>query len=107
MFQPFEGILVHAIDGDSVWINRDKVGHVKVRVGDADVSSNEAQAAMAKALIDREWMNVRVKVRPSATHLVRGMIPATVTEINDHTRSLGKELLDFEKRLAQFPSNVP
>ena len=102
MFQPFEGTLVHAIDGDSVWVNRAQVGHVKVRVGGVDVPSSGVDANMAKALIDREWADVKVRVRPTATYLVHGEIPGIVTT-TDNTRNLGRELLDYGKRLSQFP----
>lgn len=102
MFQPFEGVVVNAIDGDSVWVNRDHVGHVKVRVGGVDVPSRGEEATMAKTLIDREWANTRVRVRPTATYLVHGEIPAIVTALNDRTRNLGKELLEFGRRLVQF-----
>ena len=39
MFNPFNATMVHAVDGDSVWVNREKVGQVKVRVGGIDVPS--------------------------------------------------------------------
>ena len=102
MFEPFNGTLVHAIDGDSVWVNRNKVGHVKIRVGGVDVPSRGAQADMAKLLIDRDWAGVAVHVRPTATYLVHGEIPAIVTR-DDGKRNLGRELLQYGVRLSQFP----
>lgn len=102
MFQPFEGTLVSAIDGDSVWVNRAGVGHVKVRVGGVDVPSSGVDATMAKRLIEREWIDLEVHVRPTATYLVHGEIPAIVTSL-ENARNLGTELLEFGERLSQFP----
>ena len=89
MFEPFNGTLVYAVDGDSVWVNRDNVGHVKVRVGGVDVPSSGVDANMAKALIDREWSGVAVHVRPTATYLVHGEIPGIVTTADGRNSGLG------------------
>ena len=102
MFEPFNGTLVHAIDGDSVWINRARVGHVKVRVGGVDVPSSGVNADMAKALIEREWAGKEVHMRPTANYLVHGEIPGIVT-MDNGKRNLGRELLQYGERLAQFP----
>lgn len=103
MFQPFEGTIIHAIDGDSIWVNRHNWGHVKVRVGGIDVPSNGEDAANAVAYIARAWQNKHVHVKPTANYLVHGEIPAIVTDMPGQTRNLGKELLDFGTRLSQFP----
>lgn len=104
MFNPFNATMVHAVDGDSVWVNREKVGQVKVRVGGIDVPSRGVNADMAKSFIEREWpRDTPVHVKPTATYLVHGEIPAIVTRLEDPSRNLGKELLQFGERLEQFP----
>jgi endonuclease YncB( thermonuclease family) len=98
MFQPFRGKMAHAIDGDSIWVNRAGVGHVKVRLAGVDAPSAGADAELAKAFIDREWpAETVVHVKPTAQWLVHGEIPADVTRAGD--RNLSKELLRFASRL--------
>ena len=104
LFSPFNARMVHAVDGDSVWVNREMVGQVKVRVGGIDVPSSGTNAEMAKSFIEREWpRDTPVHVKPTSTYLVHGEIPAVVTLLDNPSRNLGKELLQFGERLAQFP----
>ena len=95
----FEGVLVGAIDGDSVWVRRDGQW-VGVRVGGVDVPSSGPDANKAKRHI-AGWVGRKVVVRETCCGRPHGEIPGVVTDARGN--NLGLELLRFGRRLFQFP----
>jgi len=96
----FRGLLLSAIDGDSVRVEQDIGGVVQVRVGGVDVPSSGANAFAAKTHI-RSWVGRRVLVVEGCCGRPHGEVPGIVTDNNGN--NLGKELLSYGKRLSAFP----